>query len=341
MAKCFVEIRKTAAKGTDSIAADIMRHLHTRQHLGKAAIICSQPVATLAAARKQWLKLSRAIQKQRASTLNADKILKYTHTIAHMQHMQFTAKSPLENPAADIYFVSPDSITPMPVNCLSTYILDELPLVDAETIIAQLPADALIIDYNQRTPWEERLDMQPKSALEERVHTEWRQVLHFLQSYDIDIANLVSDDIHNVEAMDDALDALLEVSQKFLKVANQFQRALELARPLRIHKATRTQYDSLVLLAYRVQALSPGAFTQHFLETYNEDDTFFLYDAARARVLSADTLAAAYVRHIAAGRYRLATAIRQLAAGTSAMQSPAPGATSPQYAAPFPGHSSI
>jgi hypothetical protein len=60
MAKCYFELRKQSARGTDSIAADIMRHFHARQHLGKAVIVCDQPVGLLAAARRQWLKMGRA-----------------------------------------------------------------------------------------------------------------------------------------------------------------------------------------------------------------------------------------------------------------------------------------
>ena len=110
MAKCYFELRKRSAKGTDSVAADIMRHLHTRQHLGKVTIITDQPLALLAASRKQWLKLSRTIQKQRSSTLNADKILKYTHTITHMQHLRFTAKDALQDPEADVKKYVPEGI---------------------------------------------------------------------------------------------------------------------------------------------------------------------------------------------------------------------------------------
>jgi len=111
--------------------------------------------------------------------------------------------------------------------------------------------------------------------------------------------------------MDDALDTLLSMSHRFLRIANEFQRALELARPLRIQRSLRQQYDALVLLAYRVQALSPGAYTQHFLESYNEDDTFFLYDSARHRkhLFGSESLERAVLRHRAAGRERLAQAI--------------------------------
>jgi hypothetical protein len=315
MSKCYIELRKSSARGTDSAIADVMRHLHARQHLGKTVIICEQPAFALSAGRKQWLKLSRALQKQRSSTLNADKILKYTHTIARMQHMHFSAKSPLERPNADIYFLHPSLATVMPIHCWSVYVLCPITTNGARAMITQLPAEALIVDYTQSSALQNS-GLAPKKLLEARVATKWRQVQDFLHNYDIDITQLIVDDLYNIEAMDDALDTLLSgPSYRFLDIANDFQRALELARPLRLGKTTRSSYDTLVLLAHRIQALSPGAYSQHFLETYNENDTFFLYDAARTRqklLVSGETLSEAYLRHIRAGRPHLARSLQAL-----------------------------
>lgn len=311
MAKCYFELRKQAAKGTDSMAADIMRHLHTRQHLGKAVVITDQPAALLAAARKQWLKLSRTIQKQRASTLNADKILKYTHTITHMQHMRFTAKPALADPEADVYFLDTKTCGTMPLHCFSIYFATAIEDQTARDIINQLPSEALMVDYIQHVQWA-RFGLQSKVVLEEQVASEWGQVQQLLTASKIDISKLIQDGFHDIEAMDDALDTLLGMSHRFLRIANEFQRALELARPLRIQRGLRQQYDSLVLLAYRVQALSPGAYTQHFLESYNEDDTFFLYDSAKHTTgtkYSIKDMTEIILRHRSAGRNHLAEAL--------------------------------
>jgi hypothetical protein len=310
MPQCYIELRKSAARGTDSIAADMMRHLHTRQHLGKAVVITTQQIPMLSAARKQWLKLSRTIQKQRSSTLNADKILKYTYTITHMQHMRFSMKSPLEQPEADVHFLQPSQLDVMPMQCWTVYVLCPLNTIDAAALAAQLPADALVVDYEQSPLWQTDLGFDPKSSLEKRVQNEWRQVQQFLQSYNISIATFAQPDIHNMAAMDDALDTLLTISHRFLRIAEDFQRALELARPLRLSKELRGQYDAFILLAHRVQALTPNAFTTQFLQNYNEDDTFFLYDRERQRAPGGEPFAHAITRHIQAGRHHLVAALR-------------------------------
>lgn len=312
MGKCYVELRKSSGRENDSIAADLMRHLHTRQYLGKTVIVCEHPFGMLSIVRKQWLKLSRTIQRRRASTLNADKILKYTHTITHMQHLQFTTKTPLEHPEADVYLLSPEKLQIMPIQCWNVYITTTLTPESAQTILGQLPTEALLVDYDHSLPWQE-LGVQSKKILEEQVANEWKLVRRFLETYNIRISTLNTDGMRNVEAMDDALDTLLGVGRKFLQTANEFQRTIELARPFRIGRKLHEEYDSFILLAHRVQALTPGAFTQHFLETYDEDDTFYMYDAGKKQsVWSADAWAAMVSSHIRAGRHNLALALRTI-----------------------------
>lgn len=315
MTKCYFEQRKQSAKGTDSLIADMMRHLHTREYLGKAVIVCDQPTVTLSASRKQWLKLSRTIQKQRASTLNADKILKYTHAIAHMQHLQFSAKSPAEDLGCGVYFLSPEHLHTVPFQCFTVYITVSLTRKIIEGLLPQLPDSALVVDYNHDS-WKE-FGLLPKRNLEEKVTEEWDQVTSFLALNDINIASLSTGDIQDVEAMDDALDALLGISHPFLGVANSFQHALEIARPLHLSKEARREYDAFSLLAHRVQALSLENFTQRFLETYNEDDTFFLYDIGKELLHSVGGMTEIISYHMRAGRLNLAKALQAFYMGRS------------------------
>jgi len=318
MQKCYFELRTQAARGTDSMAADMMRHLHTRQYLGKTLVISDDPFAILSIARKQWLRVARAIQKQRASTLNADKILKYTHTITHMQHMRFTLKQPEEFPAGDVFFLHPRHLLHLPAQCFTIYTDVAFSSATAEVLLTQLPAEALIVDYNHTTSWA-KMGLQPKSTLEAAVTTAWEQALHFLADHDIVVQDLQQGAIQNIHAMDEALDVLLGTSHAFMQVANAFQRALELGRPLRLTKDIRQQYDTLTLLAHRVQALSPGAFTQQFLEVYNEDDSFFLFESA-SELLATNLLAKTIAHHQRAGRHNLAQAL--LRAARPAYRSP-------------------
>ncbi|MEK7152343.1 MAG: hypothetical protein AAB834_00195, partial [Patescibacteria group bacterium] len=144
----------------------------------------------------------------------------------------------------------------------------------------------------------------------EQFTSEWAQIRQFMSGYVINLRSLLQGLLHDIEAMDNALDTLLGVSHQFLRTANEFQHTLELARPLRIGRTIRQEYDVVMLLAYRVQALSPGIFTQRFLEAYNEDDAFFFYDHADRRFMGGESLADTVARHIASGRTHLARALQ-------------------------------
>ncbi len=308
MTNHYFELRKARS---GSLTYDMMRHLHTRQHLGKAVILCDQPVSLLSASRKQWLKLSRSVQKKRAATVSADKILKYTHAVTHMQHMRFTSKAPLAAPEADVYFLAAGAVGYLPARCFTVYIANSLPEDQIAQLLAQLPNESLLVDYEHAHDWT-TLGLKPRDLLQDRVTREWEEVQQFLSTYHIDIQQLCEGELQSIDAMEEALDILLGASQKFLQIALSFQHALELARPLRLTKGLRRKYDAVSLLAHRVQALSPGAFTQSFLETYNEDDTFFLYDPSREHAFG-ESLTEAIVRHLRAGRLNLAKALRDYA----------------------------
>src|SRR5688572_5285295 len=146
MKRCFIELRTPTVRASESGAADMMRHLRTRQHLGTALVVCERPDMLLATARKQWMKLARAVQRQRSMTLNADKILKHTHAIIHMQSMRFTTRTPLAEPEAEMYFLLPGEAPPPP-RCFTVYLHEKLPIAELRRLLAGLPAQALIVDY--------------------------------------------------------------------------------------------------------------------------------------------------------------------------------------------------
>jgi len=307
MTKAYFERRVSSARGTDSLAADIMRHMHARQHLGKVVIVSDNPVIMLSACRKQWLKLSRTIQKQRATTLNADKILKYTHTITRMQRMEFTSKPPIETPECDVFCIPPNQLDTIPPHCLSIYVTTNLSAGQVGLLVKHLLREALVIDYIHEARWE-AFKLEPKSVLEADVDVKWVVARDFCTKRGVKLSDLANDQLPDVDTMDDALDMLLDVSNKFLEIADNFHRSLELARPLKIARTVRLEYDCLALLAHRVQALTPNAFTQRFLETYNEDDTFFLYDIGKNRG-KGESLEQTILRHRKAKRFRLANAL--------------------------------
>lgn len=308
MTRCYFQLREKKINQSTLLASDMMRHLHSRQYLGKALVICDSPFSLLRVARKQWLKLARTVQRQRSSTLNADKILRFTYAITHMQHMQFTAKSPFKQPDAHVFFCSTAELPQLPLNCFTIYLIDSIDHNLLSKIIAQAPESALFVDYADNRL--EQLMVSNKVVLEGKVTSSWEKVVGFLDKKNIDIEALTNSDFAHIDMIDDALDTLLGVSHEFLHIASDFQHTVELAQPLRLDKHTQQLFNTVTLLAYRVQALTPGALSEYMLRTYHEENTFFLHDIIADLIPLHESLLETIVRHHTAGRSRLALAIQ-------------------------------
>ena len=306
----YFELRFPNLQPAASLGADIARHLHTRKHLGKAIVVCQNPVSLMSTTRKQWLKLARGVQKQRAGTLNADRILRYTHAITHMQHMIFVTRPPAQHPDAHIYFVTPDRLTDPPLSCYSLYVATPIPTEDIRPIIQQLPASALIVDYtNSMAPAD--LGLYPKQQLENQVETVWQTVEAFLTNHHIFMSKLLPAGLQDTAAVNDALDTLLGISHEFLSIASNFQHVRDLAQPLPFKNAEQQRYEMLSLLAHRVQALTPGAYLPQFSDAFHEEETYFLHDSAEENIEEVDFTQTIH-QHRVAGRHHLAKALERL-----------------------------
>lgn len=280
MHQLFYETRNLPARPSATLAADIARHLQTRQYVGTTLIVCENPNAMLSAVRKQWLKATRSLQRLRASTLNAEEILRLTHATMHMHNLLFSSKNPADHPEASAFFMTPGQFASLPPQCANVYLTMPITKNDCKNLFKKLPPNTLIITY--AFPFEfSEFGLKPKTELEQKVFVEWEKLTTFLHRHNIDPANLVVGGVLQFEAMDDALDTLLGVSSEFLREAAAFQYAVNISQPLiDIPKMQQKKFEAVTRLAHRVQALTPGNFNNFLTTMFNDSGSqaFFLRD---------------------------------------------------------------
>lgn len=279
----YYEIRAMRVFGPPSpIASDIARHLQSRQFLGMTVVVCASPASLLSALRKQWLRLARNLQKQRASTLNAEEILRFTHTIMHMQHLQFVAQAPFDEAEGHIFFATPDELDVLPPGCLSLYITTPPRAGQLANLIDSLSSDGLIVDYDG-TLGLNNLDLQPKKNMESRMLADWQELANFMRDAGVHAEVIQGTAGFHSHAMDAALDSLLSSGSEFLRRAAAFQHVLSLAQPVRTIPAhQQKQFETVMRLAHRVQSLTPGNFSNYLVKNFGDHraESFFLRDAA-------------------------------------------------------------
>lgn len=119
MAQLQIEQRTVLRR---SLSYDIARHLYARQWHGKAAVVCDNPKALASSVMKQWIQLTNKVRRDRASTLNADRIRELSRSLSRMEHFRMTTKSSDTANEYEVLFVTPDDIDLMPHLCHTIYV---------------------------------------------------------------------------------------------------------------------------------------------------------------------------------------------------------------------------
>jgi hypothetical protein len=87
-------IENRTIKEVQPLSKDLARHIQSRYVYGKIAVATNNPVALLSSVRKQWLRLTRLVERERASTLNRVRKAEFDQKLWRMQNVSFTAQDP-------------------------------------------------------------------------------------------------------------------------------------------------------------------------------------------------------------------------------------------------------
>ncbi len=138
-------IREEGSFGANPGTKDLARHLYTRMYYGKVVIVADKPLSVISSLRKQWLKLARKVQKERASTLNATRIKELSGIISYMYGLDFTVHYPPDNNPGDVYIASADEVLRWPPQCRTMYATCDIELEKLHMITAWMPKGSLVV----------------------------------------------------------------------------------------------------------------------------------------------------------------------------------------------------
>lgn len=145
MASFYTE-RRIIPKST-SLSWDLAHHMYMRQLCGKIVVVAESPAILLSAVSKQWHKVIRQTQRERSSTLNAERIRELTQTIMDMQKLRFVANTLHIQAKGDVFFASPEELLPAPPGCRTLYVTCQLEESILFALTSNMPAHSLIVLY--------------------------------------------------------------------------------------------------------------------------------------------------------------------------------------------------
>jgi len=135
--------------GANPGTKDLARHLYTRMFRGSIVIVAERPAALLGPLRKQWLKLARNVQKERARTLDAERIAELSSRVARMQSLRFSASWRsddlwLDGPH-DVSIATAEQLLRWPPDCWTMYVTCEIKREDLYMVTAWMPKGGLVV----------------------------------------------------------------------------------------------------------------------------------------------------------------------------------------------------
>lgn len=125
----------------------LTRHIYSRMYCGKIVIVAENPSALLPPLRKQWLKLARKVQVERAKTLNGGRIKELTSIVATMQTMRFKAGWSDDPIGADVYLASVDQLLQWPPDCSTLYIASTISKEQLHLVTSWIARSSLVVIY--------------------------------------------------------------------------------------------------------------------------------------------------------------------------------------------------
>jgi len=130
-----------------ALSWDLAHHMYTRQFEGTIVIVSERPSVMLATVCKQWHKVIREVQRERASTIRAARIRELTIELAHMQKLAFAACLPTHDPTANIHIVTLEELLKQPPHCMTLYVTCNVSKSTLESATQQMPEGALAVTY--------------------------------------------------------------------------------------------------------------------------------------------------------------------------------------------------
>lgn len=137
-------LREEHSLGSQASTKILARHLYTRTRCGRVVIITDNPISLHSALRRQWLKLSRKVFKEQASTLNAQRIQELSNVVCFMQNLIFSTDWPPDDNAG-VYIISPYQVLRYAPDCRTMYVTCKMELEDIHKATAWMDRKSLVV----------------------------------------------------------------------------------------------------------------------------------------------------------------------------------------------------
>lgn len=126
---------------------DLAHHLYTRQFQGTIIVVNDRPPVMLATLSKQWQKVIREVQRERSSTLRANRIRELTLELMHMQQLRMTVEAPETPESGMVHIITLEQALVLTPTCQTIYFTCNIDKASIDAVTCAMPDRALVVRY--------------------------------------------------------------------------------------------------------------------------------------------------------------------------------------------------
>lgn len=105
-----------------AIAGDLATNIYKNVSLGKIVVVTDRPLIMLASVRKQWVRMMRKVQVERARTLRSDRVAELSEQADRMRELTFSANISEDILVSDVTFADADDMVRTAPDCCFMYV---------------------------------------------------------------------------------------------------------------------------------------------------------------------------------------------------------------------------
>lgn len=129
------------------LSRDLAEHIAERSVYGRVVVATDSPVSMLSNVRKQWVRMLRKLNVERARTLNHKTINHISYELVRLQEMDFSAKVTDAMEGCDVVFATADDLVRIAPDCSTLYVTYEFSKEKLYLMTSWMPRSALVVIY--------------------------------------------------------------------------------------------------------------------------------------------------------------------------------------------------
>ena len=142
-----LEVELREMRSNMSLSMDLAQQIVKRSLSGKIIVVVQNPRSSYASVKKQWQRLIRQLNTERARTLGSPQIARVRNEITRMQQLTFTFTYSSFELEADVTFATADSLAEMPPVCQTVYVTYDFERTKLHLLTSWLPLHSLVVIY--------------------------------------------------------------------------------------------------------------------------------------------------------------------------------------------------